>query len=134
MDGRVEFRLLQVIFSHVGDERLTLLLLHWGDGVLRVATGFPKHMPRPSLPVGQLKRMVKNIAREALRSPKPASGLLAELYRVREGFGSNFPYWSHVRVGQTSNVAAHFEELRKHFGMKRIELPKRKPRKKAAAV
>jgi hypothetical protein len=122
---RVEFRLLQVVLSPIGDERITLLLLHWDGHLLRVATGVPQ-MPRIPCNIAQLKSAVKRVGRAAMRAKRPLSGLLSDLYPVPAGLGSAFPYWTHVQIGHTKDPEAHFDELRSHFAMKRFHLAKRK--------
>jgi len=125
--NRVEFRLVQVVLSHIGDERITVGLVHWDGTTMRVAIGVPR-LPRFDNrgSIGAIRSAVKADGRRALRAKGP--GILADVFPVRGGPGSAYPYWTHIRIGESSLPEAHFEELRQHFQLKVLRLPRRKPK------
>lgn len=136
MSQRVEFRFLQVVLSDVADERLSVLLLHWDGGTLRVARGIRK-MPRLPCSVGKLRRDAKAIGREAYKACRRVTDEarmegLPKIFPVREGHSSScFPYWSPIVSLEAKDSKKHFEELRQQFKMKELPQPRGKKRPQA---
>ncbi len=132
---KVEFRLLQVVLSHVGDDRLTVLYLQRDGETMRVATDVPS-VNRLQASVGGIRASVKWVAREILKVKGP--GALAEVYPVREGFGYGVLRWTPVVTVETLDPEAYFKLMREEFklrafpGRPKQAWPKRKPAPKAA--
>lgn len=121
---RVEFRLVQVVLSVIGDDRVTVGLLHWDGERCRAAINATRIPPGAEVRrgIGAIRAALKHVARSFLRTTGSAG--LAERFPVTVGLGSAYPYWTHVRVGQTRNPEAHFEELRRHFRLKEVIPPR----------
>ena len=113
---RVEFRYLYFVPSHVGDDRLTIALLHWDGDRLRLAHSVERISGPLSSHRGALERELSALEQRVRDShPKPGVGL-DDALRVTTGRGPSL-LWSPVRVGQTEDAEAHFEDLRSQLGL-----------------
>lgn len=118
--NKVEFRLFQLVLSHVSGDRVTLALLHWDGRTLRFASS---EAGLKALSSGQraaarhvlrdVMRRVRVEARKAAKAPALDLGL-SHLFRVREGLGAAL-YWSPVTTLQTPFPEAHFASLRQEL-------------------
>ncbi|MBI2395929.1 MAG: hypothetical protein HYV09_40570 [Deltaproteobacteria bacterium] len=106
----VEFRLVQIVLSQVGDDRLTVGIVHWDGEKIRTATSF-RGVPKGDRRL--LERTVKNQIARFKRAVPKTPGLnfgLASLVHVREGLGASL-LWTAPNRGRTRNPQAHFDEL-----------------------
>jgi hypothetical protein len=114
----VEYRLLQLVVSHLGGDRLTVGLLHWDGHELRVASS---RAPFAMLPQAH-RSAVRETAAEFIRSARrleravkknpPLDIGLKELFPVREGLGASL-HWTPVASLEARDAASHFSELRR---------------------
>lgn len=108
----VEFQLLQLMVSYVGDERVTLGLLHWDGQVLR------SHFDRRRTPAwlavdrDDLDRTMDAIEAKVSRwaAQARAGQGLADVVPVRQGEGSLL-VWGPISTGQTRFPEAQYREL-----------------------
>lgn len=109
---RVEFRLLQLLCNPVGDERVTVALIHWDGRQLRFAWN------RTKVPHGLagVRRDIHAVLGSIHRNIRPyiselhLSFGLNHVYPVPEGYGSLL-VWTPLKVGTTGDPQAHFAEL-----------------------
>ena len=108
----VEFQLLQLVVSYVGDERVTLGLLHWDGRTLR--THFDRGRTPPWLAIDRddLDRTMDAIETTVQRWAEQARAgqRLAEVVPVRQGAGSLL-VWGPISTGQTRFPGAQYQEL-----------------------
>lgn len=117
---KVEFRLFQLVLSHVSGDRVTLALLHWDGRTLRFASS---EAPLKALSPDQrlaarevlrdVMRKVRATSQRVAKKPRLDLGL-AELFPVRQGFGASL-YWSPVTAVRTDFAEAHFANLREEL-------------------
>lgn len=105
----VEFRLLQFVTNIVGDERVTVGLVHWDGGTLRSAWE-PERVPSEAPAGGAARELIRALRDDAAeRAPvgqAPVGGL-AEVYPVREGHGSRL-FWDTLRQGWATSGERDF--------------------------
>lgn len=102
----VEFRLLQVVVSSVGDERVTLALVHWDGTHFRVATN-ARRIPDGLGQGAKAVRASLRALRSVVRAEVSGRGVLDG---VPEGRGGLL-YWGPLRRGRTQSSASHFRRL-----------------------
>lgn len=103
----VEFRFLQVVVSHIADERVTIGLLHWDGTKMRVSTSLarvPGGIPSKA-DLEDTLRTMRNVKKLTDLCPARATetGLLS---------------WSGVRMAHTNSVQQHFERLSLELGLR----------------
>lgn len=104
MTQLVEFRLLQVVLCHVGDERRTVGLVHFDGVTLRRAVRHGR------LTEGDNERAFRDTVDAIMaREAKPGT-TLDEVWPVREGRGAGLE-WRPRQASVTSDPGAHFDEL-----------------------
>ncbi|MBK9259508.1 MAG: hypothetical protein IPM54_06680 [Polyangiaceae bacterium] len=109
---RVEFRLLQLLCNPVGDERVTVALIHWDGRQIRFAWN-PRKVPNFLAHVRSDINAVLGSIRQSTHSRAQTLHLsfgLDHIFPVPEGYGSLL-MWAPLRVGVTSDPQAHFAEL-----------------------
>ncbi len=120
----VEFRLVQVVLSYIGDDRITVGLFQWDGKICRAAINVSKLVPGGlKRSIGEIRSALKSYARTLFKS---VDGNLERRLPIREGLGCSFPYWRPVVSFQTSNPNSHFEELRIHFGLREVVFNQRR--------
>jgi hypothetical protein len=113
----VEYRLLQLVVSHLSGDRLTVGLLHWDGKALRIASSrAPFAMIR-----APHRAAIRETATEFLRSAHAVADRmetksrlnlgLKEIFPVREGMGAAL-HWTPVASIDAHDAVGHFEELR----------------------
>ncbi len=109
---RVEFRLLQLLCNPVGDERVTVALIHWDGRQIRFAWNRSK-IPNS---LAHVRRDINAVLGSIRQSIQPRTKKLHlsfgldQVFHVPEGSGSLL-VWAPSRVGVTSDPQAHFAEL-----------------------
>lgn len=109
----IEFRLLQLIVSHVSGDRLTIGLLHWDSFRLRAAMSFQSIPPWMASDREDLESSARAMIRAATgRRYNTGSSFLGleHVVPVREGLGGALA-WSIVHTARTGNAEAHFRGL-----------------------
>jgi hypothetical protein len=116
--AHVEYRLLQLVVSHLGGDRLTVGLLHWDGHELRVASSkapfamLPRaHRSAVRETAAEFIRSARRLERTVKRAPRLDMGL-KELFPVREGLGASL-HWTPVASLEARDAASHFSELRR---------------------
>lgn len=107
----VEFRVLHLVANVVGDERITVGLVHWDGRELRFAWG-AQRVPRSLIAAADVRSVISVVAAEAT-ARRGELGLdlgLDEMFDVRPGEGSLLA-WGPRRVGRTQDGAGHFRDL-----------------------
>lgn len=120
LSDTVEFRLLQVLVNQVGDERRTVLLVHWDRSVLRLAWN-----PRPLATAAasgapDLRAAVVHLVRSLRKdfpSAQPNLPFKAALPLPNLG---EVLMWGPVGRGETQVPEAHFERLRAMLGLRTV--------------
>jgi hypothetical protein len=112
----IEFQLLQAVTNTLGDERVTLGLVHWDGEVLRSA--WRGRLPRRVPAAGDVRQVLRGIRAEARRRARAAvpGRRLAEVHPVLVGRGSALE-WRPERCGRTQQPAAHFEAMAGELGL-----------------
>lgn len=107
----VEFRMLHLVANVVGDERITVGLVHWDGRELRFAWG-AQRVPRSLTAAVDVRSVVSAVAAEAAtRSSDLSLDLgLDQMFDVRPGEGS-LVAWGPRRIGSTQDGASHFRAL-----------------------
>lgn len=110
----VEFRLLQLVLSQIGDERRTIALVHWDGSRLRVAWKHGRFASELGSAGEDVRVAVDGLlenARQLAADPRGQPPLpLSHVCPVREGMESIL-VWSPTRMGVTADPARHFQEL-----------------------
>jgi hypothetical protein len=110
--GLVEFRLLQLLCNPVGDERVTVALIHWDGRQVRFAWNrakVPSALAHVRSDVQAVLGAIRGSLRSAINDLHLAFGL-DHVYQVPEGHGSLL-VWGPLRVGVTGDPQAHYSEL-----------------------
>jgi hypothetical protein len=107
-----EYRLLQLILSHVSGDRVTLALLHWDGARLRVASSFAPLALRRTAQADVVQRTVRaKLARAVKQAEQAPAGLgLKDVVPVCEGLGASL-YGSPIRAALTHDPEARFQDL-----------------------
>lgn len=113
----VQFRFLQVVTSHIADERVTVALLHWDGRDLRIAVNASR-VPDSVPSKGDLGSMLRALRVGLLaRAKAPALNMsLDQLSPVPLG-ETGLLSWGTLRTGQTSNPQLHFDHLATALGL-----------------
>jgi len=109
---RVEFRLLQLLCNPIGDERVTVALIHWDGRQIRFAWNRSK-VPRSLAHVRRDTHAVLGSIRKTVHGHEEDLHLslnLDQAFPVPEGHGSLL-VWTPLRIGVTGDPQAHFAEL-----------------------
>lgn len=129
---RVEFRLLQLVRSHVSGDKLTLALVHWDGETLRVARSLaPLAVVEPAYRDG-----VRATAKEWIRRARELAAQLeagrqlhleglGELFPVRQGLGAAL-LWTPLTSVQTADPEAHFASLRHELHLDHLDQRRRR--------
>lgn len=114
---QVEFRLLQLVISHVSGDKQTLALLHWDGMTLRVADSVgplpvvdPIHRDAVRATALEWIRRARRTASSLDTSAEPRARKLADVFPVRAGLGAAL-LWTPVTTFQAGDAAAHFDAL-----------------------
>lgn len=114
----VEYRLLQLVVSAVGDERITLALLHWDGRELRFAANATRASRSNAAVTPDVRRTIRALRSEAVANV--GQGLLNLgvdlLHDVREGRGGLLA-WGPIRRGRTASASRHFAELARELDL-----------------
>lgn len=129
----IEFRVLQLVTSHVAGDRVTLAVVHWDGSELRVAQSMrglrfieKAHHEGIKVAVSAVVKAAQNLARSMRnKSTRPLSVGLAHLFPVREGEGGALSF-SPVMTSRTKHGKAHFERLCKELRLRKEPAPKTK--------
>lgn len=108
----VEFQLLQLVVSYVGDERVTLGLLHWDGHQLRFHFDRKRAPSWLSIDRKDLERTMDAIELAIHRWSEQARPLqrLSEVVPVRQGEGSLL-VWGPIQTGSTRFPEAQYQQL-----------------------
>jgi hypothetical protein len=114
---QVEFRLLQLVISHVSGDKQTLALLHWDGVTLRVAGAAgalgvvePVHRDAVRATAQAWIRRARHAASLLGSNLEPSDRSLADVFPVRAGLGAAL-LWTPVTTFQVGDAAAHFDAL-----------------------
>lgn len=113
---RIEFRQLYFVPSHFADDRFAVGLLHWDGTTLRFAHSAARLPPGFREYVPMLERELEGIALRVSKAEPQVGTRLAQAFPVTEGRGPSL-LWTDVRVGESVDSAADFEELRTLIGL-----------------
>lgn len=112
---KIEYRLLHLVLSSRGDERIVVGVVHWDGFRVRHAWGI--HRVPPSM------AHIKDDIRACLDALRKKIGVCANgsgVARLDDVFGtrlgdSGLLDWGALRVARTYNAKAHFDELAGEF-------------------
>lgn len=115
----VEFRFLQVVVNHVADERVTVGLLHWDGTELRVAVN-PGRVPDVLGAKPDLQSLLRSLETTYFPAAKHTSlgASLDDLMKAPLG-EAGLLSWGALKIGQTRDPKAHFEQLAAAVGLVR---------------
>lgn len=129
---RVEFRLLQLVLSHVSGDKLTLALVHWDGETLRVARSLaPLAVVEPAYRDGvratakEWIRRARKLAAELEADRQLRLGGLRELFPVRQGLGAAL-LWTPLTIVQAADPEAHFVSLRHELHLNHVDQRRRR--------
>ena len=109
---QVQFCFLRVTISTVTGDHVTVALLHFDGRNLRIGHCFenvPKNIEGFSAIESKAMMLLKEASQKWTRIRRTATDL-DDFFPVRSGLGASLA-WTPVRIEETSNVQAHFEEL-----------------------
>lgn len=124
----IEFRLLQLQCNPVGDERLTVALVHFDGTEVRFAWNRSRVPPA----LAHLRNDVNDALDILFLRLRPFLGSLHlpvgldHMLQVQEGFGSLL-IWGPLQRGMTIDSAAHYDELGRMLELRAPEQHRKKP-------
>jgi len=112
----VKFRLLQVVLSHLADERVTVGLLHWDGSQLRTAFNASR-VPEGLETAPELRRFVRAMGSKFDGMDTPSLPFaFNDITGIRFG-EAGLTSWGITRVCQTRRPQEHFDQLASELGL-----------------